>query len=775
MQLLAQRQARPAAQRRSGHTKCVINSNRRGAAVSGRARLVAGSRRQSVRVQAEATAVAVPASSPLSIGTIALRKAVAQAAYKGSSIFVTGGQGQLSIRIIRELLAAGFKVTAGVTDLDAATAAFAFFKRYELIDKTAAANLKLVPLSSLEGDDAAVKALPKRAKVIVVDGDVEGKGKTGAKEVNFALALAEATSASQVVLVSTQPGVPAAGGTGLFGGLFGGGLKASSAAAVAKPLDKLGRLEQQVADSGLPYAIVRAYGTDRTDDGEEPGSYLQIGTLGTVPTSAVASKAQIASVVSEVLKAAGPTNGLVFEVSATPDEQLSAADAIGEIIAAAEAAAAEAAATAAEEAAKSAGSAVGLFGLGTMSVLRKATAAAAPPEEVSLKETQETALEPETPAEKLPKKAAGSGFFSFGAKAVAVEQPAAKEEPLALGTLSARRAAAKLGKAVVEEVVVVEEEAPKKTGTGFFGFGSTRVAAKKVAAKEEPKKEEEVPEPPKKVGSGFFGFGTVKVAAKKEEPKEEEEEVPEPPKKVGSGFFGFGTVKVAAKKEEPKKEEEEVPEPPRKAGSGFFGFGTARVAVKKPDEEEEAPVPKRQSAPIRTSSRNVPPPPPPSPAPSPKRSAPSTGTAIRSRVAPPPPEPEPPKRSASFRRAPEPAPEPPKRSASARGRTPEPEPPKRSASAPPAPTRGTSSVSSRSSPASSSSSRSAAPSGTSRTSTSTGTSRTSTPPPATTSTNSRGSRAAPAPEPAPTYVPGTRGARLAAQKAQQQQEQQRRK
>ncbi|GIL53183.1 hypothetical protein Vafri_8864 [Volvox africanus] len=739
MQLLAQRQARAAAHRRSSHIKCVTNSIRLGATGRGPARLVAGSRRPSVRVQAEATAVAVPASSPLSIGTIALRKAVAQAAYKGSNVFVTGGQGQLSIRIIRELLAAGFKVTAGVTDLDAATAAFAFFKRYELIDKTAAANLKLVPLSSLEGDEAAVKALPKRAKVIVVDGDVEGKGKTGAKEVQFALALAEAISASQVVLVSTQPGVPAAGGSGLFGGLFGGGPKPSTAAAASKPLDKLGRLEQQVADSGRPYAIVRAFGTDRTDDGAEPGSYLQIGTLGTVPTSAVASKAQIALVISEVLKAAGPTNGLVFEVSATPDEQLSAADAIGEIIAAAEGAAAEAAASAAEEAAKSAGPAVGLFGLGTMSVLRKATATAAPAEEV--------APEPETPAEEPPKKAVGTGFFGFGAKkAVAVEQPAAKEEAPALGTLSARRAAAKLGKAVVQEVVVEEEEAPKKTGTGFFGFGSGKVAAKKVAAKEEPKEEEEVPEPPKKVGSGFFGFGTAKVAVKKEQPKEEEEEVPEPPKKVGSGFFGFGT---------------------------------ARVAVKKPaEEEEEAPAPKR---PVRASSRNAPPPPPP--APSPKRSAPSTGTAIRSRAAPPPPEPAPPKRSPSARRVPEPAPEPPKRSASVRGRTPEPEPPKRAASAPPAPTRGTSSVSSRSSPApaSASSSRSAAPSGTSRTSTGTGTSRISTPPPSSTSTSSRsssasrGSRAAPAPEPAPTYVPGTRGARLAAQKAQQQQEQQRRK
>ena len=48
-----------------------------------------------------------------------------------------------------------------MSDLAAANAAFAFFKRYELIDKAAAANLKLISLLQLEEDDAAVKALPK--------------------------------------------------------------------------------------------------------------------------------------------------------------------------------------------------------------------------------------------------------------------------------------------------------------------------------------------------------------------------------------------------------------------------------------------------------------------------------------------------------------------------------------------------------------------------------------------------------------------------------------
>ncbi|KXZ42476.1 hypothetical protein GPECTOR_143g717 [Gonium pectorale] len=554
MQLLASRSARAAAsQRRSGNARAVATNARR-VNLSGAARFVAGSRRPVVRVQAAQATTAPPAAtgSAIAVGTIALRKAVAQAAYKGTNVFLVGGQGQLSIRIVRELLTAGFKVTAAVSDLEAATAAFTFFKRYELIDKAAAANLKLVSLASIEEDEAALKALPKRAKIVVVDGDVEAKGKTGAKEVQTALAVAEATGAAGLLLVSTQPGSAGnAQGGGLFGGLFGGPKPAAPVA--GKPLEKLGRVEQLVADSGKPYTIVRAYGTDRTEDGAEPGSYLQIGTLGTVPSSAAASKAQVASVVSEVLKAAGPTNELVFEasrasggVAATPEEQLSAADAVGEIIAAAEAAAAEAAAAAAEEAAKNAAPAIGLFGLGTMSVLRKAEAAKAA--EAPAEEPAAPAAEEAAPA---PKKA-GTGFFGFGAPKQAAEPAAADDkaeaEAPAIGTRSARRAAAARAATKEPEAVVVEEEAPKKAGSGFFGFGTGKVSAKKEAPKEEEPEEEEAPAP-KKAGTGFFSFGTGKVSAKKEAPKEEEPEEEAPaPKKAGTGFFSFGTGKVGPRR-----------------------------------------------------------------------------------------------------------------------------------------------------------------------------------------------------------------------------------
>lgn len=63
-----------------------------------------------------------------------------------------------------------------------------------------------------------------------------------AQEVATALALAEATSAAQVILVSTQPGAAPSSGGGFFGGLFGG----PKPAPVGKPLDKLSKVEQQV-------------------------------------------------------------------------------------------------------------------------------------------------------------------------------------------------------------------------------------------------------------------------------------------------------------------------------------------------------------------------------------------------------------------------------------------------------------------------------------------------------------------------------------------------
>lgn len=414
-------------------------------------------------------------------GTIALRKAAAAAAYKNTPIIVAGGQGALGVRIVKELLVAGFKVTAAVADVEQAKLVADFAKRYELIDRAAASNLKLVEVDP--EDPASLKALPKKSKIVVVEGDVEGKTKIGPKEVEGVLALLEATQGSQLVLVSTQAAAPSGGGGFSF---------FAPKPSAAKPQPQLSKTEQLVASSGKPYAIVRAFGTDRTEDDYPLAETIQVGNLGTLPTSQVASKAQVVMSVVALLKSPGVVNEVAIEVGGSAEPQLFVVDAINEILASLEAAQE---AAAAEQAAKDAAD-----------------------------------------------RAALAGFFGFGAKK---KEPAAEEEePVetpALGTRSARRAA-EARRALPPQKAEEEEEAVKPSG-GFFGFGTGKVKA--GAAKEAAKEEEAEEEEPKK-GTGFFGFGTgkVKAGAAKEEAKEEAPRGR--PGTRSATMSGTGKVKAAA-------------------------------------------------------------------------------------------------------------------------------------------------------------------------------------------------------------------------------------
>jgi hypothetical protein len=61
-----------------------------------------------------------------------------------------------------------------VADIERATAALKFAKKYELLASDALSNIKLVELDYADGD-ALAAALPKRGgKLLVVDGDVVG-------------------------------------------------------------------------------------------------------------------------------------------------------------------------------------------------------------------------------------------------------------------------------------------------------------------------------------------------------------------------------------------------------------------------------------------------------------------------------------------------------------------------------------------------------------------------------------------------------------------------
>jgi hypothetical protein len=63
---------------------------------------------------------------------------------------------------------------AGVADIERATAALNFAKKYELLAADALSNIKLVELDYSD-DEALAAALPKRGgRLLVVDGDVVG-------------------------------------------------------------------------------------------------------------------------------------------------------------------------------------------------------------------------------------------------------------------------------------------------------------------------------------------------------------------------------------------------------------------------------------------------------------------------------------------------------------------------------------------------------------------------------------------------------------------------
>jgi hypothetical protein len=65
-----------------------------------------------------------------------------------------------------------------VSDKERAQAALAFAKRYELLGSESLSNIKLVELDYSDADSIA-EALPRRGRLVVVDGDVVVGGRQG--------------------------------------------------------------------------------------------------------------------------------------------------------------------------------------------------------------------------------------------------------------------------------------------------------------------------------------------------------------------------------------------------------------------------------------------------------------------------------------------------------------------------------------------------------------------------------------------------------------------
>eukprot|EP00244_Chara_vulgaris_P009484 TRINITY_DN4041_c0_g1_i6.p1 TRINITY_DN4041_c0_g1~~TRINITY_DN4041_c0_g1_i6.p1 ORF type:complete len:653 (-),score=140.85 TRINITY_DN4041_c0_g1_i6:734-2692(-) len=229
-----------------------------------------------------------------------------------STVFVAGATGQTGVRIVKELLRAGFSVRAGVPDLEEAEQLASIASKYELITRDEAKRLSVVQCDQSDGESIAA-AIGNAGKVVITVGPQEN-GPRGKFEVNDALAMVDAAAearATHFVLVS-KSGSSAGGGDGLFGflsALRGGG---SAAAYEKKVINKL-------VESGLTYTIMWTGPTESVDDSYAAQANVIIESEGTLKILSMVSKIQVAEVLATALATAGLSENKVFEVSASAD------------------------------------------------------------------------------------------------------------------------------------------------------------------------------------------------------------------------------------------------------------------------------------------------------------------------------------------------------------------------------------------------------------------------------------------------------------------------
>lgn len=256
---------------------------------------------QHIRLSRQRGHTSVSAAAATDIGTRAvqsIKKSV------GGDVFVAGGNGQLSARIIQELLRNGYKVTAGVADVEEAQAGLDFAKRFEIIKGSEVKNIRLQAVD-LSDESAIADALPRSARVLVAVGDSLGSQRDDNQLLDRALSAAKSKGAQQFILVTPLGGGGGLGG--LFGSLFGGGGGSSK---------QPSKIERQVAESGLDFVIIRTAKTD----GAEPSlgeCGVSVTPQGSLTANSKATKSQVAEVVAQVLLQA--QTDVLVEVAADPD------------------------------------------------------------------------------------------------------------------------------------------------------------------------------------------------------------------------------------------------------------------------------------------------------------------------------------------------------------------------------------------------------------------------------------------------------------------------
>eukprot|EP00798_Chlamydomonas_sp_ICE-L_P012780 gene12780-16037_t len=642
-------------------------------------------RRLAVRVQNQADKAPAKGTQGLggffsSLGTTKLGGAKQPSAFKGArssdTIFVAGSTGRLGARIVRELLAAGYKVRAGARDVESAQKNVDIGVTYGLLQPDAMKRLQIVPFD-LKDTDGMSTAIGNASRVVCAVGAAESEvlNRDGPKSVDGegSIALvnaAKATGVTQFVLVTSlgtgKLGFPA-GVLNLFWGVLSWKRKA----------------EEALEASGMSYTIVRPGGMERPKDDFKETNNMVLSPRDTT-FGGLVSRLQVAELVASILDNPAAAENKVVEVTAETTAALTSyADLLEGIKAdltkeeqialaasADDARAKEAEAKSAFESAKAA--------------LEDATSRV---EELSerLKTFKAQESEVKKSAAEFLKGADASEKELDAAKAKA--EKVALAEKAAMAVLAEARKAASAGEVlsskeqqqIFKDVMNPPRASPKgaapgsvkTSGSGTFGSGfsslfgsSVEKAPMEEEAVEEPKKEE-----PKKAAPGFMNMfapptpAKVKVEEKVVEKVEKVvEKVEKKAEEKGNIFSMFGAKAIdaesaapppppaaakaappppaAAKKapvaEAPKKAEPAPSqEKPKAAGfwGGLFGGGEA---ITLGDEDVKIQVDAPKEAPKPQAAAPTPAAPKP-PAPAPVPAAPKPPPAPKAAAPPPPP------------------------------------------------------------------------------------------------------------------------------------------
>lgn len=227
-----------------------------------------------------------------------------------ATVLVAGATGRLGARVVRELLARGFRVRAGVRNPEKAEQLESLAPSFGPLTQQEASRLTIVYLD-LEDPDTILPALGRASSVVCAVGAAESEftDLTAPKRIDFegSTALVEAAAASGVqrfILVTSL-------GTGKLG--FPAGLLN----AFGGVLTFKRKTEEALEKSGMIYTIVRPGGMERPKDDYKEKNNVRLAKRDTLFGGQV-SRLQVAELIGAALESPDLAVNKCLEVVAEP-------------------------------------------------------------------------------------------------------------------------------------------------------------------------------------------------------------------------------------------------------------------------------------------------------------------------------------------------------------------------------------------------------------------------------------------------------------------------